>query len=140
MGKIKYVYSPGLGKRIAAEVCPPLKQPPKHKRKPFKTEYVQFPGWWIERLCKAKGSTILLALIILAEAFKREHVGGDIVLSSAVTKMPRTTRMQAVKELVELGLIVTSQRGHQAAVVSHVNYDYPKGVLKSERRVLKTEH
>ena len=80
---------------------------PKRKRKPFKAIGSNSRAWWIEVLqdASASGSAYQLALIVLAEAFKRAYIGGDVVLSSEVTRMPHTTRKRAAKELVELGLI-----------------------------------
>ena len=71
----------------------------------------------------------LLALIILAEAFKREYMGGDIVLSAEVTKMPPTTRRRAAKEMVELGLITVEQAGNnRAPIVTTVHFNDPNRV------------
>jgi hypothetical protein len=68
---------------------------------------------WREALRRAKcaGSTYDLALTILFEAFKREHVGDEIVLSAKLTGMPRDTRRRAARELVKLGLIKLRQTG-----------------------------
>ena len=60
-------------------------------------------------------------MIVLEEAFKREHMRGDIVLSSEVTRMPQTTRRRAAKELVKLGLITIEQIGNGAPVVTGIN-------------------
>jgi hypothetical protein len=120
MGEAQYRYSPTLGKRVAVETCPPLKQPPKHKRKPFKVEWFKHPAWWVKALHDASASAHQLALVILVEAFRREYVGGDIVLSAEVTGMAHTTRRRAVKELVDLGLIVVEQIGNGAPTVVHI--------------------
>jgi hypothetical protein len=138
MSKTQYAYSRALGRRVKVETLDTTKQLPR-RNKPFKVKWVRFPLWWVGRLRNARASTFQLAFAVLAEAFKREYIGGDIVLSSEVTGMPRTTRMQAARELVELGLIGTTQKGHQATVVSHINYSYRRSVLKTERRVLKPE-
>jgi hypothetical protein len=53
----------------------------------------------------------------LFEAFKREQIGGEIVLSMEVTKMPASTRKRAIRELVRLKLIRVSQYGRQAVRV-----------------------
>jgi hypothetical protein len=97
----------------------------KKRRKPFQPEWAKLSRRWIEALRQSKRiSTHQLAMIILLEAFKREQIGGEIVLSLAVTGMQRITRMRATKELVELGLIQTERkgRGKQALRVSHVYY------------------
>jgi hypothetical protein len=93
------------------------------RRKLFKAQWVKLTPRWIEVLRHAKNKgTYQLALAILLEAFKRKHCGGEIVLSSAVTRMPRNTTMRAAKELVELGLIKTERKGRQAMRVSHISY------------------
>src|SRR6516162_1632228 len=77
------------------------------RRKQFKAKWCRFPLAWRKALREAKsaGTTYDLALAILSEAFKREHVGGEIVLSTKITGMPRSTRRKAMKELVKLGLV-----------------------------------
>jgi hypothetical protein len=55
--------------------------------------------------------------VILFEAFKREQVGGEIVLSATMTGMPRTTRRRATAELVKLKLIEIKQCGNGAVRV-----------------------
>jgi hypothetical protein len=76
---------------------------------------VKLPVKWVEALRKStSASTYRLALIILTEAFKREQVGGEIVLSLEVTGMYRNTRARAVAELVKLGLIRVRREGREA--------------------------
>jgi hypothetical protein len=58
----------------------------------------------------------------LFEAFKREQVGGEIVLSMEVTGMPHSTRKRATTELVKLGLIKVKRRGQQAVRVVSLLY------------------
>jgi hypothetical protein len=90
----------------------------KKRRKRFETRWVKLPSRWVKALRQSKSaSTYQLAHTILFEAFKREQVGGEIVLSMAATKMPASTRKRAIKELVELKLIKVSQHGRQAARV-----------------------
>ena len=90
----------------------------KKKRKPFEVSFVKLPNFWIDRLRHArKVSTITLAHVILREAFKRQHVGGEIVLSTEATGLSRQVRARAVNELRELGLIGTEQNGNQAVRV-----------------------
>lgn len=115
---VEYVYR--HGKRIAVET---LHDPKPKKRRPFKASFVRLPNFWIERLRHARRvSTVVLALVILREAFKRQHVGGEIVLSTEVTGMSRDVKCRATKELEELGLIETEQNGNQAVRVSHIYY------------------
>jgi hypothetical protein len=121
MGKTRYAYSPALGRHVAVGSVIPTKHQPKRKRKPFKVNWVKLPAWWVEVLRGASGPARLLAMEILIEAFKREHIKGNIVLSSEVTKIPQTTRRRAAKELVELGLIAIEQIGNRAPVVTGIN-------------------
>jgi hypothetical protein len=106
-----------LGQRIEVETIDTGLSLPT-KRRPFKAQWARFPLRWFEALQRSKSaSTYQLALVILFEGFKREQVGGEIVLSMEVTKMPSTTRIRATKELVRLGLIEVSRHGRQAARV-----------------------
>ena len=105
------------GRRIAVDAINTA-TPAKKKRKPFEVSFVKLPNFWIDRLRHArKVSTITLAHVILREAFKRERVGGEIVLSTEVTRLARQVRARAVKELRELELIETEQNGNQAVRV-----------------------
>ena len=103
----------------------PLQSQPavKRRRKPrFKTRWVKLNLRWVEALRRSKSaSTYRLAHTILFEAFKREQVGGEIVLSMEVTKMPSSTRERATKELVRLGLIRVRRHGRQAVRVIKIN-------------------
>lgn len=93
----------------------------KKRRKRFETRWVRLDRRWAKALQRSKSaSTYRLALTILFEAFKREQMGGEIVLSMEVTKMPASTRKRAVKELVRLKLIRVSQHGRQAVRVVHI--------------------
>jgi hypothetical protein len=56
----------------------------------------------------------------LVEAFKREQIGGEIVLSTQITGMRRNTRMRAIAELVERGLIRVRQEGREAVRVFYL--------------------
>jgi hypothetical protein len=76
---------------------------------------------WVEALQRSKSvSTYRLAHTVLIEAFKQELTGGEIVLSAKVTGMPGATRMRAVGELVELGLIKVRKRGNRAVRVIYI--------------------
>jgi hypothetical protein len=88
---------------------------PKVKRKEFKPKFVQVPARWVEALRQSKNAgAYQLALAILLEAFQRELIGGEIVLSSEMTAMSGTIRRRAAKELERLGLIQLERRGKQA--------------------------
>ena len=98
------------------------KKKKKAQRKPgFKTQWVKVSERWVKALQLSDSvSTYRLALIILSEAFKREQIGGEIVLSTAVTGMSRATRGRAIRKLVELRLIKVEQRGNMAVRVSYI--------------------
>lgn len=100
-------------------------KPQRARKEPFIADWARFPAAWREALHQAKsaGTTYDLALVILFEAFKRERIDGEIVLSADLTRMSRFTRRRATKELVELGLIkIRRQSGNQAYRVSLLNY------------------
>jgi hypothetical protein len=103
---------PGTSRRLARRV---------KKRKPFEIEWVKLPDYWIQQLKLARYlATYTLALHVLRENFKQQYAGGDIVLSTALTGLPRTTRWLATKEMVELGLIQIQQDGRQAVRIVEV--------------------
>jgi hypothetical protein len=93
--------------------------PPRGKgKKPFKVEWVKLPDHWIVQLERSRHlGTYKLALRILRAAFQQQYMGGDIVLSAAFTRLPRTTRWSAIKEMVGLKLIRIERNGNQAAHV-----------------------
>jgi hypothetical protein len=123
----RYVYHPRAG-RVAVETVTPIEAPKKKRERPFKSKFVQVPTRWMEVLRKSNSaSTYQLALAVLDEAFEREQTdAGEVILSSKVTHMPRNTRMRAVRELVELGLIEVEQSGRQAVRVSRIHHKIPK--------------
>jgi hypothetical protein len=87
----------------------------KRKHPPFKVEWVRLPALWINRLEQSRSvGTCKLAHRILREAFKRQHVGGEIVLSRKVTGLPCSTTVRAARELAKLGLIQIQQSGNKA--------------------------
>ena len=109
---MSYVERPGKpvfrhGKRIETiELLPASLLRQKRRRKAFETQFVQVPKEWIAALAQAKSaSAYQLALVILDKEFERQQTGKEIVLSAAVTGMPKTTRHRATQELVSLGLI-----------------------------------
>lgn len=98
---------------------PKGKAPRRPKRKPFKIDWVKLPNYWIGQLERSRRvGTYKLAHRILREAFKRQYLGGEIVLSATVTGMPRSTRHDAIKEIVKLGLIRIKQEGRGAITVT----------------------
>ena len=95
--------------------------PARKKRKPFEVSFVKLPKFWIDQLRHArKVSTVTLAHVILCEWFKHQQLGGEIVLSTEVTRLARQVRVRAVEELRELGLIETEQNGNQAVRVRSI--------------------
>ena len=104
------------GRRIAIDTlstAAPIK-----RRKPFVMRFVKLPDYWIEQLHKSNNpGAFKLAHCILKEDFKRQYVGGEIVLSTKTTRLCRKVRSKAVKELVGLGLIKIEQNGNQATRV-----------------------
>jgi len=110
------------GKRIAVETLK-TSAPMKRKHKPFQVKWVKLPKRWIEVLQRSESaSTYRLAHIILLQAFKREHIGGEIVLSAEVTGMLDTNRRRAIRELIKLGLIKVRRNGKQAIRVTQILY------------------
>jgi hypothetical protein len=95
--------------------------PANKKPKPFEVSFVKLPHFWIQRLKRSNNpGTFKLAFQILKEAFKRQYVGGEIVLSTEVTELPREVRRRAVRELIQFGLIETEQNGNQAIRVTSI--------------------
>ena len=104
------------GRRIAVDTL--NTSTPIKKRKPFAGRFVMLSDFWIEQLQKSNNpGTFKLAHRILKEAFRRQHLGGEIVLSTAATGLSRKVRFVAVKELVGLGLIEVEQSGNRATRV-----------------------
>jgi hypothetical protein len=112
MTKRRFVIDP-RGNRIEVEevVIPPIgngKQ--KQRRKPFKANWVKYPTAWSEKLRGSSGAAHDLANALLAEAFKRAYVGGEVKLSAV--SMPRRTRAKTAKGLVKLRLIKLHRDGN----------------------------
>ena len=104
----------------------------KRKYQPFKTEWVRLPAQWIDRLEQSNSaSTHKLAHRILIEAFKRKQVGGQVVLSRRVTRLPCSTTVRAARELVKLGLIQTQRSGNKALRVTNLFLER----IKEEKQV-----
>jgi hypothetical protein len=68
------------------------------------------------------------------EAFRRQHVGGEIVLSTGATGLSRKVRSRAVKELLGLGLIEVEQHGNQAVRVTNLLLPEKKRRREEENR------
>ena len=120
---MKYVYR--HGKRIAVDTIKNGR--PVKNRKPFEARFVKLSDYWIERLERSNNpGTFKLAHRILKEAFKRQYVGGEIVLSTEATELSRKVRSKAVKELIGLGLIEIEQNGNQAVRVTNLLFKEKK--------------
>jgi hypothetical protein len=80
---------------------------------------VKLPLHWVKAVRQAKNiNTYHLAVAIQLEAFQRERVGGEIVLSTEMTGMAsRANRHRAAMELEKLGLIELLREGNQASKV-----------------------
>lgn len=98
------------------------KQSTKPRRKKFQANFVIFPVRWIDALARANanGNTYELALRLLVEAHARAHLGGDVVLSSEVTGLPRNSKYRAARKLQALGLIRIEPRGVKQSPVIRV--------------------
>lgn len=120
---MKYVYR--HGKRIAVDTIKNSR--PAEKRKPFEVRFVKLSNYWMERLERSNNpGTFKLAHRILKEAFKRQYVGGEIVLSTEATELSRKVRSKAVKELIGLGLIEIEQNGNRAVRVTNLLFKEKK--------------
>jgi hypothetical protein len=110
---VEYIRRPGKpvfrhGRRIEMDELVPVTSPGRQKprRKTFEVDFVQVPKRWIVALSQTQNAAAWrLAVAILAEDFKRKHLGGEIILSSHMTGMSQTTRRRATQELVSLKLI-----------------------------------
>ena len=111
------------GRRIEVETLPSSVVPKKHR--PFEYRWVKLPRHWISGLARSNSaSTFKLAHIILIEMFKDRRQTGWVTLSTEVTGMPRQTKIRAVRELVELGLIEAKWQARRALRVRVIHHDY----------------
>jgi hypothetical protein len=100
---------------------------PKRKRRQFEPKWLKIPRHWVTSLRRSKSAkTYELALIILWKAFKGQYDkyrGEQIVLSTEVTDMARSTKLKAARELEQLGLIKLLRSKRRALrVVLHHKY------------------
>jgi hypothetical protein len=95
----------------------------KSKRQAFEPKWVKFPTRWMRALRKSTSvRTYQLAVVILVEELKQRPLGREVVLTSQVTGMPRSSSRRATTDLVKLGLIEVQQEGQQAVRVLRVHY------------------
>jgi hypothetical protein len=94
----------------------------KSRRQKFQTSFVIFPMRWVDALegGDANGNAYRLALRLLAEAHARTYRGGDVVLSSEVTRLQRNNKYRAAEKLQALGLIHIERRRAKQSPVIHV--------------------
>jgi hypothetical protein len=111
-----------------AKAVAATKQAGKLRRQKFQATFVIFPMRWVDVLESANTdrSTYRLAIRLLVAAYEREHRGGEIVLSSEVTRMPRNSKYRAARKLEALGLIRIEPRGLKQSPVIHVLATQPK--------------
>jgi hypothetical protein len=90
--------------------------PSKSRSKQFEAEWIKVPMHWVKALRRTRSvKTYELALIILAERFKRQQSGVlEVTLSTEVTDMPRNTKVRAAKDLARLRLITLLSEGKRA--------------------------
>src|SRR5262245_27197942 len=110
------------GRQIEVET---MQLPSKARRKAFEPRFVQVPRHWISVLGRSQSvNTYRLALLILFAAFKNKQRNGVLTLSTAMTGMPRNTKVRAARELADLGLIqlLGSEAGAlRARIISNKN-------------------
>jgi hypothetical protein len=124
---MRYVIEDGrryvIRQGVQVEVISEPEVPNRPRRQAFKAEFVQVPLRWVEALQQTPhGCTYRLALTILAEAFKCKQLGGEVVLSFAVTGMPQTSRRRASMELQKLGLIRIERQSEKQAPIVYAIY------------------
>jgi hypothetical protein len=110
------------GRQIEVET---IQLPGRPRRKAFEPRFVQVPRHWISALGRSNSvNTYRLALLVLFAAFKNKQRNGEVTLSTAMTGMPRNTKVRAARELADLGLIqlLGSEAGAlRARIISNKN-------------------
>jgi hypothetical protein len=131
MGRVTKEYVPSIGRTIEIEELEiPYRKP---KRKQFKPEWVKLPTHWSSRLHHTKRiETYRLAHTILEEVFKCQIRGGEIVLSTEVTRMSRQCKLNAARDLKRLGLIEIIRDGNKALRVIPLLYTTKRERKKKE--------
>jgi hypothetical protein len=123
LGKFKSKHAGHIirgGKRIELDVLEP-KAPARKKRAPCKAPWARLTKHWSDQLEQARGmATYRLAHRVLHEAFKRQVIGGSVILSEAVTGLRHTSRRRAIEDMLRLQLFNIAQQGKRAAVVTEL--------------------
>jgi len=108
------------GKRIKVDELE-HKTPARKKRRPFKAPWARLTKHWSDQLEQARGmATYRLAHRVLHEVFKRQVIGGSVILSAEVTGLQHTSRRRAIEDMLRLRLFNIAQKGNQAAVVTEL--------------------
>ena len=108
------------GKRIELDTLE-HKTPARKKRARFKATWARLPRYWSDQLEQARGmTTYRLAHRVLREVFKRQVVGGSVILSAEVTGLQHTSRRRAIEDMLRLHLFDIAQKGKRAAVVTEL--------------------
>jgi hypothetical protein len=116
------MWSEAAGRSVEVDEMPPDRAANGQRKPRFQAEWVKLPTAWIVTLRQTKSiSAVQLAMEILSAEFRRKHTGREIVLSAAMTGMPRTTRNRAARELARLGLIEVEMDSRQATRVVQVH-------------------
>jgi hypothetical protein len=117
------------GQRIDIGIKNPAGPVRKGQRQPFEVQFVQVPIYWVRQLERHNSAALYhLAHYILEQDHKRRYFcGGEIILSTEATGLPRQTRGWAIKIMVEAKMISVSQSGNQAVrVVELLNTPPPR--------------
>jgi hypothetical protein len=108
------------GKRIELDTLE-HKTPARKKRAPIKTTWARLPKHWSAQLEQALGmTTYRLAHRVLHETFRRQVIGGSVILSAEVTGLSHTSRRRAIDDMLRLQLFSIAQQGKRAAVVTEL--------------------
>lgn len=119
---MRKMWSASAGRFVEVEEEPANATAKGPRKTRFQAEWAKLPASWLVALRQApSGSTKQLAMEILFAEFRRKHIGGEIVLSAAMTGMHHTTRNRAARELALLGLIELEGEGRQAIRVVRIH-------------------
>ena len=108
------------GKRIELDTLE-HKTPARKKGAPFKAPWARLTKHWSDQLEQSRGmATYRLAHRVLHEVFKRQVIGGSVILSAEVTGLQHTSRRRAIEDMLRLQLFSIAQQGKRAAVVTEL--------------------
>ena len=116
------MWSASAGRFVEVEEVPSNATATGPRKPRFQAEWAKLSASRLTALRQTqRGSTKQLAMEILFAEFRRRHIGGEIVLSGAMTGIPRTTRNRAARELAKLGLIEVEADARQATRIIRGN-------------------